>query len=468
MMTDNLSIRGVKPYLLATTASLSEGIFSDPLFPYKEELLQFIWESRLFSTEDLRTTEGSTVEVVLPGVIQTNGGPDLIGAAIRMDGQLWAGSVEVHVHASEWYAHGHHRDPAYDNVVLHVVFRNDREVFTSKGTRVPTVVLGPRIDPESLSTYQRLMEARSWVPCAGQLSGIEPDLSRTWLKRLLVQRMERRTRRIDDLFRSLQSDPSAVLYHLLAQAFGLKVNAEAFGMLAHALPLKIAMKYRDDPMRLEALVFGQAGFLQVDFVEEHPRMIQEEYQALARLHRMEPIPVAAWKFSRMRPVNFPTVRLAQFAALLGRSNGDLTQLLEQDSMVGLRSMLRVSPSAYWHSHYRFDRPSPESAKRLGRDAADHMIINAVAPALYALGGSLGRPQWRDRALMLLEQLPAERNTVLDHWSQHGLHAANAGQGQALLELRSLYCAGRKCLFCGIGRRLLRSGKENDSTTAPYR
>ncbi|MCB0790586.1 MAG: DUF2851 family protein [Flavobacteriales bacterium] len=430
-------------------------VLFDPRFPYREELLQFIWQQQLFDGHELRTVDGRPIEVVRPGRIQSDGGPDLVDAQLRIDGQLWAGSVEVHVLAGEWFAHGHHRDPAYDSVVLHVVFENDRQAITHRGTPLPTLQIGARISTRSLGMYDTLMKERNWVPCASQVDRVGAGRIGPWLESVLVERLIRKTKAVEQVFRSLGGDAQATTYHMLARAFGSKVNAEPFGMLANALPLRTLWRYRDDELRTEALLFGQAGLLSVDFIDDHPRRLQQEHTALAHLHALHPAPLAAWRFARMRPGNFPTVRIAQLAQVLMRLGGSFDPLLMADEVSVVRRALDVQASDYWNTHYRFDRAAAMRPKFLGRAAADGLIINAVVPVLFALSYLQGKAAYRERAMALLEQLPAERNTVLDRWAAMGLKADSAGRGQALLELKEFYCTPRKCLFCGIGRDLLK-------------
>lgn len=427
----------------------------DPAFPYGEDLFQFIWQQGLFDHHALRTTDGRAVEVVKAGRIQVDSGPDLTDAQVRIDGQLWAGTVEVHLRSSDWNAHGHERDAAYENVVLHVVFEHDAEVRMRNGASPPTVELHSRVSSDSISLYRSLMRGQGFVPCASQIAQVDKARIGAWLERVLVERLQRKAREVETLYAKLNHDPAETLYHLLARAFGLKVNAEPFGMLAHALPLKVILKYRDDALRTEALLFGQAGLLQVDFVEQYPRELQQEHALLARMHGLHPAPVTAWKFNRMRPVNFPTVRIAQFAQLLMRCDGDLGVLLSTDSAEELFDRLDVEAGAYWRTHYRFDAQSASRPKRLGRAGAQHLMINAIVPGLFALGRLQGRDEMEERALRLLEQLPAERNQLLASWADLGLVADSAARGQALIELKNLYCARRRCLSCTIGNQLLR-------------
>ncbi len=452
--TDHLQV--VRPDLVGPQHDLLE-----PGFPYGEDLLQYIWASLSFDRHALRTVDGAQVEILAPGRVQRNSGPDLAGAQIRIGGQLWAGTVEVHLRSSEWFAHGHQTDPAYDNVVLHVVYEHDAEVRTSSGRTIPTVELMPRISTDSIALHHALMTSRSFIPCASQIGQVDRIRQELWLERVLVERLERKTAYVEEVHLRLGQDPLETFHHMLLQAFGMKVNAEPFEMLANVLPVRILLKYRDDDMRMEALLFGQAGMLQVDLVEDHARRLQQEYRHLARLHELKPMPLAAWKFGRLRPINFPTIRLAQYAQVFKRCDGDLSLLLNTGDVHGLRDLLDVEASEYWTTHYVLDRPSKALAKRLGRAAADHLIINAIVPSLFALGRLTGREEMRERSIALLEQLPAEKNAILSAWAGLGIPAGTAGRGQALLEQRNSYCSARRCLNCGFGNELLKR-------TSPYK
>jgi hypothetical protein len=233
------------------------------------------------------------------------------------------------------------------------------------------------------------------------------------------------------------------------------VNAEPFAMLANALPLRVLLKYRDDELRTEALLFGQAGLLRTDFIDEHPRRLQREHALLQHLHGLEPAPLAAWKFARLHPPNFPTVRLAQFTQLVRRCDGAFGGLLEENDPMRLRSLLDVSAGGYWDTHYAFDRSSDRSIKRFGQDAADHVIINAIVPFRFTLARRMRDEAAAQRALDLLDRLPPERNSITVRWAKLGLEATDAGRSQALIEMKNNWCSTRRCLSCGIGTELLR-------------
>lgn len=438
----------------------------EPTFPYGEDLLQFIWAEGLFETHALRTTDRRTVEVVHPGRIQRNSGPDLHDARIRVDGQLWAGTVEVHARSSEWNAHGHQYDPAYDNVVLHVVHEHDAEVRTSRGRLLPTLELHARIDSALLTSHARLMQERGFVPCAGALGRIGAEHWTSWLDQLAVERMERRAQTLRSELASLRGDLACLFFHQLARAFGLKVNAEPFGMLANAVPLRVIHRVAADLFRTEAVLFGQAGLLQVDFVDAYPRGLQQEHHHIARSHGLRPAPLASWKFGRMRPVNFPTIRIAQMAQVLVRCRGALLDLLNTGALMELRALLEVTASDYWTDHFQFDRPATPCPKRLGRSGADHVIINAVVPVLFTMGRLHGDQRQVDKAMDLLRSLPAESNSVVAGWTSLGVKADRAVRGQALLELKDQYCTRRRCLNCAIGNHLLRASVKQVASSGP--
>ena len=441
----------VSPY--STNTSLD--VLFDARFPYREELLQFIWEQQLFERKDLRTVDGELVEVLKPGRLHKNSGPDLQDGQVRIGGQLWAGNIEIHIKSSEWFAHGHEKDPTYDNVVLHVVFEHDMDIRTNVGARIPTLELKDRIQPESVAAYQELMHAQSWIPCASQFAQADQSRLSMWLERLLIERLERKCAEVETIYRQLGNDAAETFWHMLARGFGFKTNAEPFGILARVLPLKVLLKYRGDPFRLESLLFGQAGLLQVDFLDDHPQRLQHEHRVLAGLHALKPAPLAAWSFGRLRPPNFPTIRLAQLAQLIAKSDGTFSQLLEHDDPASILGHLDVEAIGYWTDHYRFDRETDPTPKRLGRSSAELLIINTIVPYLFAMGRARGDEALQERALKLLERLPPEHNTILEGWAKLGLKADTAARSQALIELKNSYCGQRRCLSCVIGVDLLR-------------
>lgn len=420
-------------------------ILLDPAFPYREELLQFIWEQRLFDPRGLRTVDGAEVVVERSGRIQQGSGPDLVDARIRIAGQLWSGTVEVHVRSSEWYAHGHATDPAYGTVVLHVAYLHDADVRLQGGRVIPAVELLDRIPRAQLERYQRLMQDKAWVPCASMLGQVDPARISLWLERLMVDRLERKAREVFQLHTGLQADPLETLWVLLARALGSKANAEPFTQLARALPLKVLLKYRDDPVRVQALVHGQAGLWPTKADAAHLRTLIAEHTLLAGMHGLRPLDPGQWRCGGVRPAAAPVQRIAQLAALLPRWEEVVHALLHaEDPSDALRALTRSDKD-------------PDAPAALGSTAALHLLLNAVVPFLFAMGRHTGRPHLEARALHWLERLPAEENGVLRRWQRLGIHADSAARGQALLELKNNWCGQRRCLSCVIGTCILKGG-----------
>lgn len=420
-----------------------------------EDLLQFVWENLLFDQRNLQTTNLETIEILQSGRIQHGQGPDINSALIRIAGQSWAGTVEVHFRSSEWYGHGHHTDEAYENVVLHVVWENDVPTRTISGRNVPTFELQNRISSDSLKQYDLLMKDRGWVPCANQLTYVDPNLIAIWLEKLLVQRLERKTDLVLKELEQAGNDESEVFFRSLSKAFGSKENDEPFAMLARSIPLRLLRKYRDDGIRLEALMFGQAGMLQVNFVDAYPSKLQHEYEILKSAHGLKPIPMAAWKFGRLRPSNFPTVRIALLASLIIACDGDLNRLLSVNTVKQMHELLDVSASREWNDRYTLDERSVPRVKKLGKAFANGIIVNAVVPFIFAQG-QYHRDSDRSQLVMdLMGQMQSADDRVVRGWRELGVASETMGRSQALLELKNEYCSAKNCLNCAIGMELMK-------------
>jgi len=419
-----------------------------------EDLLQFVWENLLFAKHDLSTTDGTAIEILESGTIQHGQGPDLEQARIRLDDQLWAGTVEIHKQASAWYEHGHHQDLAYENVILHVVWENDIPARTVSGRKLPTLELKDRISTDSLALHQQLMRNRGWVACAQDLHRVSQSTTEDWTGELLLRRLERKGQLIRDALSNAQFDETEVFYQALLSAFGLKENVEPFSMLGRLLPLSLLRKYRNDPDKVEALLLGVAGMLQTNFIADLPSRLQKEFDHLKRVHELRLIPMASWKFGRIRPANFPTVKLALFAQLISKLDGDLNALLQADSVQELHRHLNVEAREDWQEHYTLDDLSKPSKKRLGKRAREVVIVNAIVPFHFARGRFHGEDSCVKQALNLLEEMPAANDQIVRKWAELGLASETMGQTQALLELKNEFCAAKKCLNCMIGRQLM--------------
>ena len=433
----------------------------------KEDFLHFVWRLRRFHPQGLLTTTGETVEIIDPGQHNSHAGPDFLNARIRIGGTLWAGSVEMHLRSSQWYAHGHQHDPNYENVILHVVLEEDEPVHHPNGESIPCLNLRSYLQPGLARQYLRLLHSEQWIPCQTQLYQV-PEINRQlWLDRLLVERLEQRTQQLAERLVNNNQDWEETFYQSLAWGLGLRVNADAFLMLAESLPLKVLQRHRDSLLQLEALLFGQAGMLEATFQDKYPQQLQQEYRFLRAKFQLQPISANHWKFMRMRPANFPTVRIAQWATLLFRTGQLFSKMLVAANVKEIENAFVVELSNYWQTHYRFDKESHKSNKALGRARIHLLIINIIAPFLFLYGKLRGEDLYQERALQLLEEVPAEKNHILREWSALGIKAEQAGHSQALLYLKHHYCDQRRCLDCAIGCQILNQPSTAQEEAEPY-
>ncbi len=429
-----------------------------PSFP--EALLHYIWKFRLFEHQDLQTTEGEYLQIEQPGLHnRQDAGPDFSQARIRIGNTLWAGQVEIHKLSSDWERHHHQQDIAYDNVILHVVYEYDRPVRRKDGSEIPCLELKNRIDEGLLLRSEELLQSPEQVPCSAHLTDIPELAMRMWLERLVVERLEAKT---EAVFRELEHTKNhweSAFYVFLARNFGTPVNAEPFEQLARSLPLSVLAKQKDKLLQIEALLFGQAGFLEgitAEETEEYPRLLRREYDFLRNKYNLQPIAAAAWKFGRMRPAAFPTVRLALFAQLVYQSTHLFSKFLETESLSGLRQFFELKVSNYWLEHYRFGEKSEKRGqKSLGKNSFENIVINTLVPFLFVYGKAQGDENYCERALLWLEQLAAEENIIIKMWREIGVKAENALHSQALLHLKKQYCDQKHCLDCAIGNKILR-------------
>lgn len=424
--------------------------------PVREAFIHFLWRTARFDLRQLSTTTGQNISIQDFGTHNHDGGPDFTGAQIRIDGLQWAGHVEMHVNSSEWYDHGHDRDPAYDNVILHVVLAEDRPVFRRDGSRIPCLVIRGRIPPGILRSYWRLMHNEHWIPCQNQIHLVGEGIRQDWLGFLIRERLSEKSTQFLRQLSTQGRDWEGVFYRALSRTLGGRVNGPAMDMLASRLPLRMLLKHKHSLLQLEALLFGQSGLLPERVPDEDPYLLvlRREYDLLRAKYQLTPLPVATWRFLRMRPNGFPTVRIAQLAALLHRTGQLFGKALAAADQRELMNMFEVKLSNYWRSHYRFGKETAPRDRRLGDTMVRSLLINAVAPALDAYGQSRKAGKYRSRAVNLLQSIPAEDNAVLRKWRRMGWPATNAAESQGLLWLKKAYCDKGKCLDCPIGKELL--------------
>lgn len=414
-----------------------------------EEFLHFLWKYRLF-----HISENEQIEVIHPGYENTDAGSDFQNAKIRIDGTLWAGNVELHIHSSDWMKHGHNADPAYNNVILHVVYDDDKEAFNAKNEKVQSFVLKDRYDDDLYSKYRYIMNSKENIPCEKLISMVDPLLLRLWLDRVIIERLEKRSEFIEYLLDNNLNNFEETFYQLLCRSFGSHINGLPFELLARSTPLKCLLKHKNNLFQLEALVFGQAGMLAGKFEDAYPNELLTEYRHLQNKFSLTPIDPAVWKFLRLRPFNFPTIRLAQLAGLIHKTGSLFHNLIVDLNSDDVGSKLTVSASEYWNDHFIFDKLSRNAPKKMSSDAVNRIIINAVVPFLFVYGKRKNDHHISDKAFILLEKITGERNSVIKKWQQLGISSDNAYLSQALLELKNSYCDHKRCLQCEIGNMIL--------------
>lgn len=420
----------------------------------QEALLQFIWQYSLYRPDALLTNRGERVTVLQAGKLNTNAGPDFSAARVKLDNTTLIGDVELHIHTSDWNKHGHQHDAAYDKIILHVVLLNDLPIVEGDAS---VLELGPHIPAEVIERYTELLQTPKTIPCQGQLHRVSELTKEAWLNRMLVMRWERKLNEWSELLQQAQGDWRTLLYWRLAANMGFKVNAEAFLQTAQSLPAKIIGRHHDNLLQLEALLYGQAGMLEKNFTDDYPRRLKEEYNFLKAKYNLQPVSVYLWKFMRMRPANFPTIRLSQFAALLHKAGDLFTHLLSGDERQ-IEQLCQVHASSYWDTHYQLDgKETKATAKNLGDSSIQKLLTNTIAPVRFLYAHSLANADDSERALNWLSRLPAEENSISKLWDLAGWKAQNAAQGQGLLETFNEYCSIKKCLECSIGLSLIRSG-----------
>ncbi|HEY5824609.1 MAG TPA: DUF2851 family protein, partial [Cyclobacteriaceae bacterium] len=343
-----------------------------------ESFLQYIWQSQYFDKKNLLTTEGEKVEIFRQGTLNTDSGPDFSNGKIKIDSIEWAGNIEIHIKSSEWLQHHHHVDAAYDNVILHVVWKDDQPVNRMDGSRIPTIEIGSRVDQSLINQYRKLMTTSFAVPCGKLLSGVNNITRLSMLDKVLVERLEFKSQFVRALLKRNNNDWEETCYQLLARNFGFKVNNEAFLQLAQNLPYRILLKHADHPLQIEALLYGVAGFLEGGIKDDaYFTTLQKEFKILCAKYKLEArkLNPAQWRFLRLRPANFPTVRIAQFSAVISSTKNIFSKIIDAKSYADLTTFFQVRQSDYWHNHYRFGIKSKSNVSDLGQSSSDILIIN---------------------------------------------------------------------------------------------
>jgi hypothetical protein len=418
-----------------------------------EEFIHYLWSHKLFRGE-LKTSQDEEIKVLKTGIHNKDSGPDFFNARLIIGETEWAGNVEIHTRASDWFKHNHQKDAAYDSVILHVVYEDDAEVYNQHGELIPVLCVKGLYPEEIYFRYKQLVGARDWIPCAQLINKVSDLTIFSWLDRVLVNRLERKTEHFEWILDVNTHHWEESFYILLARGFGFNTNADPFEQLARSTPLSIVNRHRNDVFQLEALMFGQAGLLNSNLKDPYNQRLLDEYSFLAKKYNLEAAQSWNWKFMRMRPVNFPTIRIAQFSQLLASTGHLLSRILEIEKLSDLRTLFEVSVSSYWLDHYTFGKSSKKSSKSLGQTAFDLLLINTIVPFLFVYGKHNGQEHISERALFYLHQTKPESNGTVRRWSEMGIKALHAGHSQAMLTLKNDYCNQIQCLECAIGASIL--------------
>ena len=415
-----------------------------------ERLLQYIWQFQYFNPNNLITEEGEALQVIHPGTLNTNQGPDFTDAKIKIGNTIWAGSIELHIKNSDWKNHKHSSDKNYKNVILHVVWQND----VNLNLPFSTLLVQDKVPKVLLNKYDELMNENSFIPCEKSIHQINELTWQNWKERILVERLENKTRVIFDYLQKNNNHWEESFWWLLAKNFGINLNSIAFEKIAQSISINILAKHKDQIHQTEALLFGQAGLLDADFTEDYPKLLQREYQFLKKKYNLQKIE-GSMIFLRMRPSNFPTVRLAQLAMMVHKSLHLFSKIKEAIDVKSIKALLNVTANDYWHYHYVFDEITAFKKKKLGEQMIDNILINTVVPVLFAYGHYHNENAFKDKALLWLENITAEKNSITKGYASLHIENKTAFDSQALIQLKNEYCNKRRCLDCSVGNKLLR-------------
>lgn len=415
-----------------------------------ERLLQFIWQFQYFNQSELQSTSGESIQIIFPGTYNTNQGPDFLNARIKIGKTTWAGNVELHLLSSDWKKHKHHRDKNYDNVILHVVWEDDFPDYN-----IPVLNLKSRVAKVLLQRYEELMNTQGFIPCEKTIGAVKPIVLQSWKERLMAERLIRKSAIVETFLKQNDQHWEETFWWLLARNFGIKINGDAFEAMARSIPVSILARHRNQIHQLEALLMGQANLLNGKFVDDYSILEQKEYEFYKRKYKLRPGALTPF-FLRMRPGNFPTIRLAQLAMLIHRSEHLFSKIKETVSVKDVKNWLDVTANDYWHYHYKFDEPSSFKKKKLGTAMIDNILINTVCTVLFAYGHFNKEQKYKDKALQWMEEIAVESNSITKGFQEVGLQNKNARDSQALIELKNEYCSKKRCLDCAVGNAILKN------------
>ena len=416
-----------------------------------ERLLQYIWQFQYYNNNSLTTVDGDALQIIYPGKFNTNQGPDFLEAKIKVAETTWAGNIELHIKSSNWVTHKHSEDKNYNNIILHVVWEDDADL----GLPFPVLELQSRVSNFLLARYDELMMTTAFIPCQNSASLVNELTWKSWKDRLLAERLQHKANKIIEHLANNNNHWEETFWWLLAANFGIKVNSDAFEKIAKSLPTNILAKHKNQIHQLEALLFGQAGLLENSFIDAYPAMLQKEFLFYKAKYKLQPIQASLF-FLRMRPANFPSVRLAQLAMLINKSSSLFSVIKEADCLQEIKKLLNVTANDYWHYHYVFDESTAFKEKHIGTQMVNNLLINTIIPIVFAYGMYNKEDGYKSKALQWLEEVPAEKNNITEAFAGLGVENKNAFDSQALIQLKNEYCNQKRCLQCSVGNRLLKT------------
>lgn len=421
----------------------------------REDFLHYLWKFKKFAFAKARTTTNQTITLKSVGQHNHGAGPDFFNARLLLNEQEWAGNVEIHLKSSDWYAHGHETDAAYDNVVLHVVWEHDIDIYRPDNTPLPTLQLKDYVTDAQLANYRSLFvqQDKRWIPCENTLAGVPTRIWDDWQERLYFERLEHKTERIQELLQTSKGDWEQVLFVMLSRNFGTKVNGEAFQSLADHIDFNVVRKCAQEPFRLEALLLGVGGLLPEHSVDSYVLQLQGEYEFVVHKFQIKSDGVLPIHFFKLRPANFPTIRLSQLASLYHLVPGLFQLVMKENNLEKLYTIFNVTASAYWDTHFNFGKSQKKRAKKITKSFIDLLLINTVIPLKFAYNQHLGK-NTQEEILELVSQLKPEKNSIIQEYDNLKPKAVSAMQSQALIQLKSEYCAKRQCLQCAVGNWVL--------------
>jgi len=427
-----------------------------------EDFLHYIWKFRKFDQLNIETANGHTVEIIETGTHNQDSGPDFLDAKLRIDGTLWAGNVEIHISSSSWYKHNHDKDPAYDSVILHVVYTNDQPVFIGK-RELPTLTLKNRFDFQVFRLYKSWKKKSQFIPCEQDIKMVNNIVKSSAVEEMAVKRISMKAEQSIDILNQTKGDLEECFYRLLCRSMGLKVNAIPFEMLAKITPFSLIRKVRSDRLQIDALLLGQSGLLQ-NSIESDPYLthIRTEYSYLKKKFKLEPMPSQSWKLMRLRPDNFPAVRLVQLSSIYYKYGSLAQRIIEAESVEELFLLFEniIPGHDYWKNHYTLKKSSPEKDKRLGKPRIRVILINAIVPFLFALASYSKNDVFKTKAFHILESLKPELNVITRKFVPLGFGLKSALDSQGLIGLKKEYCDSFQCLHCKIGVNILNNHEKS--------